>query len=78
MNEVSSRSHAVCIIIVEKCSGTDTEASSPGGWPNLTPALGPLVLIYGVPGRGSTLGQVPHVSTPADVTSPTLRCSLSR
>ncbi|KIZ07666.1 Osmotic avoidance abnormal protein 3 [Monoraphidium neglectum] len=38
MNEVSSRSHAVCIIIVEKCSGTDTEASSPDALMGRPPA----------------------------------------
>jgi kinesin family protein 3/17 len=41
MNEVSSRSHAVCIIIVEKCSGgAGAEAASPGGAAGLSLGTG--------------------------------------
>jgi hypothetical protein len=32
LNEVSSRSHAVCIIIVEKCTTSITQGAPEGAW----------------------------------------------
>lgn len=46
MNEVSSRSHAVCIIIVEKCSGgAGSEAASPGAPPGCAACVRACVLL---------------------------------